>query len=341
MVTLETDELLNYVAESRGSEHVIQAVCEKLRTEQEWRIESVDSLVVLPLVLKKVTPKNICLVINDTTQLKQCLSTLSVLAKMKVTISLDLDYSLDSRESSAITKQCLERLTAPGSKCTLEEFDGDLSEAAILLLPPTLESLTLYLTPHHLPVLIRHLPHLPHLQRLVITLDDTGYVDPDTLDATGYVDPDTLDATGYVDPDTMDATCYVDPDTLDDTGYVAPDTLDATGYVDPDTLDTLPYQGRELDLTISWDLTDDDPAIDWCCHLVAQLCPPSRGRYSRLNFSNTRLTSVCVERFLRGLHRKGVTGRLLQIRIEDSEENTDYLRELAASLNNFNNVDIW
>ncbi|XP_069157756.1 uncharacterized protein [Procambarus clarkii] len=328
MVTYGTDELLKHVAESRGSEHVIQAVCEKLRTEQEWRIVGVDSWVVLPLVLKKVTPKNICLVKNDPSQLKQCLSTLSVLATMKVTISLDLDYSLDRKERSFISNQYLERLTAPGSKCILEEFDGELSEAAIPLLPPTLESLNLRLTLQQLPVLIRHLPHLPHLQHLVINLDDTGYVDPDTLDATSYVDPDTLDATGYVDPDTLDATGYVDPDTLDATGYVDPDTLDATGYVDPDTLDatgyvdpdtmdttgyvdpdtldatvyvdpdtlgSLPYQGRALTLTIYWEVTDDDPAIDWCCHLAAQLCPPSRGGYSRLVFADTRLTSVGVE----------------------------------------------
>ncbi|XP_069178719.1 uncharacterized protein [Procambarus clarkii] len=260
MVTPETDKLLKHVAESRGSEHVIQAVCEKLRIEQKWRIESVDSCVVLPLVLKKVTPKNIYLIIYDPSQLKQRLSTLSVLAKMKVTISLDLGDSLYSKDRySVISKQCLERLTAPGSKCTFERFSGDLSEAAIPLLPHTLESLTLCLTPHHLPVLIRHLPRLPHLQYLDITLDATGYVDPDTLDVRGYVNPDTLDA---------------------------------TGYVDPDTLDTLPYQGRELRLTIRWDLTDDDPAIDWCCHLAAQLCPPSRGGYSRLNFLDTRLTSV-------------------------------------------------
>ncbi|XP_069157645.1 uncharacterized protein [Procambarus clarkii] len=166
MVTLETDELLKHVAESRGSEHVIQAVCEKLRTEQEWRIKSVDSCVVLPLVLKKVTPMNICLNIYDPSQLKQRLSTLSVLAKMKVTISLELGYSLDSKETSVIRNQCLERLTAPGSKCTLERFNGHLSEAAIPLLPHTLRSLTLRLALHLLPVFIRHLPHLPHLQYL-------------------------------------------------------------------------------------------------------------------------------------------------------------------------------
>ncbi|XP_069157747.1 uncharacterized protein [Procambarus clarkii] len=404
MVTYTTDELLKHVAESRGSEHVIQAVCEKQRTEHRWTIFSVDSCVVLPLVLKKETPKNIYLNIYDPSQLKWDGSdnfALSVLAKMKVTITLDLYYSLDSKETSDITKQCLERLTAPGSKCTLEEFDGRLSEAAIPLLPHTLKSLTLYLTLHQLPVLIRHLPHLPHLQNLVIILEATGYVDPDTLDATGYVDPDTLDATGYVDPDTLDATGYVDPDTLDATGYVDPDTLDATGYVnpdtldatgyvdpdtlgatgyvdpdtldatsyvnpdtldatgyvdpdtlgatgyvDPDTLDTLPYQGRTLRLFINWDLTDDDPAIDWCCHLVAQLCPPSRGRYSDLHFRHTRFTSVSGERLLRGLHRRGVTGDELWFRIEDSEDSVDsedkkYLRELAASLNNFNNVKIW
>ncbi|XP_069157803.1 uncharacterized protein [Procambarus clarkii] len=415
MITNSTDKLLKHVAESRGSEHVIQAVCEKLRTEQEWRIRSVDSWVVLPLVLKKVTPKNIYLNINDAPQLKQRLSTLSVLATMKVTISLGLEYfeyGLFSKDFE-IPKQCLERLTAPGSKCTLEGFDGRLSEAAIPLLPHTLETLRLRLTLHQLTVLIRHLPHLPHLQRLGIdldatdyvvpdtlddtgyvdpdtldasgyvvpdtldatgyvdpdtldatgyvdpdtldamgyvdpdtldatgyvdpdtldatgyvdpdtmdatgyvdpdtmdatgyvdpdtmdatgyvdpdTLDATGYVDPDTLDATGYVDPDTMDATGYVDPDTLDATGYVDPDTLDATGYVDPDTLDATGYVDPDTLGSLPYQGRALTLTIYWDVTDDDPAIDWCCHLVAQLCPPSRGGYSDLTFPYTSLTST-------------------------------------------------
>ncbi|XP_069157750.1 uncharacterized protein [Procambarus clarkii] len=462
MITNSTDELLKHVAESRGSEHVIQAVCEKLRTEQEWRIESVDSWVVLPLVLKKVTPKNIYLIIYDTPQLKQRLSALSVLATMKVTISLDLHYSLYSKERSVITGQCLERLTVPGSKCILEEFDGGLSEAAIPLLPHTLESLTLDLTLQQLPVLIRHLPHLPQLQRLGIdldamdyvdpvtlgyvdpdTLDATGYVDPDTLDATGYVDPDTLDATGYVDsdtldatgyvvpdtldatgyvdpdtldatsyvdpdtldatgnvdpdtldatgyvdsdtldatgyvvpdtldatgyvvpdtldamgyvdPDTMDATGYVDPDTLDATGYVDPDTLDATGYGDPDTLDatgyvdldtldTLPYQGRELRLIIRWEcLTDDDPAIDWCCHLAAQLRPPSSGGYSLLVFPDTSLTCVGGERLLRELHRRGVTGDDLEIEIrysEDSEENERYLRELGASLNNFNNVKI-
>ncbi|XP_069157751.1 uncharacterized protein [Procambarus clarkii] len=384
MVTQETDEMLKHVAESRGSELVIQAVCEKLRTEHRWEIESVDSWVVLPLVLKKVTPKIIYLFIKDPSQLKQRLSTLSVLAKMKVTISLDLGYSLYSKERSVITKQCLERLTAPGSKCTLEKFVGVLSEAAIPLLPHTLMILRLRLTLQQLPVLIRHLPHLPHLRILDIdldarsygdpdtldatgyvdpdtldatsyvdpdtldatgyvdpdTLDATGYVDPDTLDATGYVDPDTLDARGYVDPDTLDATGYVDPDTLDATGYVDPDTLDATGYVDPDTLDTLPYQGRILNLTIRRDLTDDDRAIDWCCHLVAQLCPPSRGGYSDLNFCNTRLTSVGGERLLRGLHRRGVTGDYLTIRIRDSEENKKYLQELSASLNNFNNVKI-
>ncbi|XP_069157754.1 uncharacterized protein [Procambarus clarkii] len=394
MVTPATDELLKHVAESRGSEHVIQAVCEKLRTKQEWRIWSVDSWVVLPLVLKKVTPENIYLFINDTPQLKQRLSALSVLAKMKVTISLDLGYGLYSRQRySDIPKQCLERLTAPGSKCTLERFVGVLPAATIPLLPHTLESLRLRLTLQQLPVLIRHLPHLPHLQYLVITLDATGYVDPDTLDATGYVDPDTLDATGYVDPDTLDATGYVDPDTLDATGYVDPDTLDATGYVDPDTLDatgyvdpdtldatgyvdpdtldatgyvdpdtldatgyvdpdtldatgyvdpdtldTLPYQGRELGLTIRRDLTDDDPAIDWCCHLAAQLCPPSRGGYSHLAFRDTRLTCVGGERLLQGLHRRGVTGDELLIGIDDSVKNKKYLRELCASFNNFKNV---
>ncbi|XP_069157947.1 uncharacterized protein [Procambarus clarkii] len=338
MITNSTDELLKHVAESRGSEHVIQAVCEKLRTEQEWTIESVDSCVVLPLVLKKVTPKNIYLNINDTSQLKQHLSTLSVLATMKVTISLQLNYSLNSKETRDITKQYLERLTAPDSKCTLERFIGGLSEAAIPLLPHTLESLYLDLTLQQLPVLIRHLPHLPHLQCLVITLDATGYVDPDTLDATGYVDPDTLDAMGYVDPDTLDATGYVDPDTLDATDYVDPDTLDIRGYVNPDTLDTLPYQGRTLTLTIRRDLTDDDPAIDWCCHLAAQLCPPSRGGYSHLAFLDTRLTCVGGERLLRGLHRRGVTGDELWIWIQDSDENNKYLQELCASFNNFKNV---
>ncbi|XP_069158016.1 uncharacterized protein [Procambarus clarkii] len=300
MVTHEPDDLLKHVAESRGSEHVIQAVCEKLRTEQEWRIVNVDSWVVLPLVLKKVTPKKIYLIIYFPFQLKQCLSTLSVLAKMKVTISLDLYDSLDSKEISVITKHYLKKLTAPGSKCTLEEFAGDLSEAAIPLLPPTLKSLRLRLTLQQLTVLIRHLPHLPHLQRLDIDLDDTSYVDPDTLDATGYVDPDTLD--------------------------------------------TLPCQGRELDLTIRRRLTDDGPAIDWCCHLVAQLCPPSRGRYSRLYFPNTRLTSVGGKRLLRGLHRRGVTGRELKIDLAISmmfNGNNKCLQELGASLNNFNNVCIW
>nr|XP_045587707.1 uncharacterized protein LOC123749635 [Procambarus clarkii] len=117
-------------------------------------------------------------------------------------------------------------------------------------------------------------------------------------------------------------------------------TLDAKSYVDPNTLDSLPYQGRKLNLTISRDLTDDDPAIDWCCHLAAQLRPPSRGGYSHLSFKSTLLTGVGGERLLRGLHRRGVTGENLSIWIEDSEENKDYLRELAASLNNFNNVYI-
>ncbi|XP_069157740.1 uncharacterized protein [Procambarus clarkii] len=310
MVTPEADVLLKHVAESRGSEHVIQAVCEKLRTEHWWTIRSVDSWIVLPLVLKKVTPKNICLIIYDPSQLKQRLSTLSVLAKMKVTISL---YVYSKERISDISKQSLERLTAPGCKCTFEGFYGPLPEAAIPLLPHTLKRLRLCLTLQQLPVLIRHLPHLPHLQRLVITLDVTGYVVPDTLDATGYVVPDTLDATGYVDPDTLgyvdpdtldatgyvvpdtlDATGYVDPDTLDATDYVDPDTLDATGYVDPDTLDTLPYQGRIFDLTIRRRLIDDDPAIDWCCHLAAQLYPPSRRRCSLLYFRDTRLTSLLV-----------------------------------------------
>nr|XP_045608501.1 uncharacterized protein LOC123764559 [Procambarus clarkii]XP_045608503.1 uncharacterized protein LOC123764559 [Procambarus clarkii] len=307
MVTNSTDELLKHVAESRGSEHVIQAVCEKLRTEHEWSIRCLDSWVVLPLVLKKVMPEIINLNIYDTTQLKQCLSTLSVLAKMLVTIYLYLECSLNTKARHIdISKHCLESLTAPGSKCTLEQFDGGLSETAIPLLPHTLETLHLRLTlqqlPIQLPVLIRHLPHLPHLQKLGITLGATGYVDPDTPDATGYVDPDTMDA---------------------------------TGFMDPDTLDSLPYQGRELRLTISLVLTDDDPAIDWCCHLAAQLCPPSRGGYSLLYFTNTHLTSVGGERLLRGLHRKDVTGDELCIRIQDIQKKTNYLRELGASLNNF------
>nr|XP_045618600.1 uncharacterized protein LOC123770606 [Procambarus clarkii] len=178
MVTNSTDELLKHVAESRGSEHVIQAVCEKLRTELLWTIWSVDSCVVLPLVLKKVTPKNIYLVINDTPQLKQCLSTLSVLAKMKVTIYLGLGDSLYSKDGNIDkSKQCLERLTAPDSECTLEGFDGGLPEAAIPLLPPTLEILHLRLTLQQLPALIRHLSHLPHLQGLGIDLDAMGYVE--------------------------------------------------------------------------------------------------------------------------------------------------------------------
>ncbi|XP_069157725.1 uncharacterized protein [Procambarus clarkii] len=298
MVTNSTDELLKHVAESRGSEHVIQAVCEKLRTELLWTIWSVDSWVVLPLVLKKVTPKNIYLVINDTPQLKQCLSTLSVLAKMKVTIYLGLGDSLYSKDGNIDkSKQCLERLTAPDSECTLEGFDGGLPEAAIPLLPPTLEILHLRLTLQQLPALIRHLSHLPHLQGLGIDLDAMGYVDPDTLDATGYADPDTLV--------------------------------------------TLPCQERRLNLIIRRDLTDDDRAIDWCCHLAAQLCPPSRRRCSLLWFRDTRLASVGGERLLRELHRRGVTGRFLAIGIRDSEENKKYLQELSASLNNFNNVDIW
>ncbi|XP_045587923.2 uncharacterized protein [Procambarus clarkii] len=323
-----TDELLKHVAESRGSEHVIQAVCEKLRTERKWSICSVGSCVVLPLVLKKVTPEVINLNIYDTPQLKQCLSTVSVLAKMQLIIYLYLKRSLYRKERNIdISKQGLERLTVPGCKCILEGFEGHLSEAAIPLLPHTLESLTLYLTLQQLTVLIRHLPHLPHLQNLGIILDDNGYVDPDTLDATGNVDPDTLDAMSYVDPDTLDAT-----------GYVDPDTLDSRGYVDPDTLDSLPYQGRRLTLTIIRVLTDDDSAIDWCCHLVAQLCPPSRGGYSRLYFPNTLLSSVGGERLLRGLHRRGVTGDEILIGIqnsEDSEEKKKYIQELGASLNNF------
>ncbi|XP_069158015.1 uncharacterized protein [Procambarus clarkii] len=237
---------------------------------------------------------------NSTDELlKQRLSTLSVLAKMKVTISLELYYSLYSKDGNIDKlKHCLERLTAPGSKCKLVKFRGVLSEAAIPLLPHTLETLLLVLTLQQLTVLIRHLPHLPHLQRLDIGLDVRG--------------------------------------------YVVPDTLDATGYVDPDTLGSLPYQGKILNLTISWDLTDDDRAIDWCCRLAAQLCPPSRGGYSLLYFFNTRLTSVGGERLLRELHRRGVTGDNLTICIEYSEDSDDtkHLQELGASLNNFNNVKI-
>nr|XP_045618476.1 uncharacterized protein LOC123770527 [Procambarus clarkii] len=311
MVTHETDELLKHVAESRGSEHVIQAVCEKLRTEQEWTIESVDSCVVLPLVLKKVTPEKISLNIDHRSPPNQCLSKLSVLAEMDVTISLGLGNSLYSKDRNIDKlKQCLERLTAPGSKCTLEGFNGGLSEAAIPLLPPTLTTLRLCLTlqqlPVQLPVLFRHLPHLPLLYDLGITLDARSYVD------NRY-------ARAYMDPDSQDA----------------------MGYVDPDTLGSLPCQGRILTLTISWLLTDDDPAIDWCCHLAAQLCPLSGEGYSRLHFTHTSLTSVGGERLLRGLHQRGVTGHHLAIRIRDSKENKKLLRELSASLNNVKNVEIW
>nr|XP_045587708.1 uncharacterized protein LOC123749636 [Procambarus clarkii] len=166
MVTPETDELLKHVAESRGSEHVIQAVCEKLRTEHRWTIHSVDSCVVLPLVLKKVTPEVISLHLDDKPQLEHFLSTLSVLAEKEVIVHLNFKNILYSKINIDLLQKSLERLTAPGSKCILEGFEGDLSEAAIPLLPHTLETLDLYLTLQQLPVLIRHLPHLPHLQDL-------------------------------------------------------------------------------------------------------------------------------------------------------------------------------
>ncbi|XP_069178535.1 uncharacterized protein [Procambarus clarkii] len=179
MVTPETDKLLKHVAESRGSEHVIQAVCEKLRTEQEWTIHSVDSCVVLPLVLQKVTPEVISLHLDDTPLLEQFLSTLSVLAEKEVIVYLNFKNILYSKINIDLLQKSLERLTALGNKCTLEGFEGDLPEAAIPLLPHTLETLDLYLTLQQLSVLIRHLPHLPHLQDLDITLDAKSYVHPD------------------------------------------------------------------------------------------------------------------------------------------------------------------
>nr|XP_045618508.1 uncharacterized protein LOC123770546 isoform X1 [Procambarus clarkii]XP_045618509.1 uncharacterized protein LOC123770546 isoform X1 [Procambarus clarkii] len=124
--------------------------------------------------------------------------------------------------------------------------------------------------------------------------------------------------------------------------------LEATSNKDPATLPSLPYRGSGLELTIVCSLTDT-LALDQCCHLARQLCPPSkRLRYPSLSFCHTDVSNsnmggdpqkfddspligVGVENLLRGLEREGVTTNKLLVEVTDdiSLEEEHRLRHLA------------
>ncbi|XP_069157880.1 uncharacterized protein [Procambarus clarkii] len=278
------DELLKHVAESRESKHVIQAVCEKLRTKHKWSISSVLSCVFLPPVLREVTPEEIFLCLDDTPQLNQLLSALSELANNVVTIDIQFEGPLYSRNND-LSYKFLERLTAPGSQCTLKWFKGYLSEAAIPLLPHTLEVLDLRLTLHQLPVFIHHLPSLPSLEDLEITVD-------------------------------------------------AREDTELTNM--PSQL----YKGRKLKVTISPALTADNPLIDWCCQLTAQLCPSTFGGYDVLDLTLKDLTSEKGKRLLRELHRRGVKGNCLCLTIKDNKRKKKELKNVGVSFKNFKHLHV-
>ncbi|XP_069157891.1 uncharacterized protein [Procambarus clarkii] len=280
------DELLKHVAESRESKHVIQAVCEKLRTKHKWSISSVLSCVFLPPVLREVTPEEIFLCLDDTPQLNQLLSALSELANNVVTIDIQFEGPLYSRDrNNDLSYKFLERLTAPGSQCTLKWFKGYLSEAAIPLLPHTLEVLDLRLTLHQLPVFIHHLPSLPSLEDLEITVD-------------------------------------------------AREDTELTNM--PSQL----YKGRKLKVTISPALTADNPLIDWCCQLTAQLCPSTFGGYDVLDLTLKDLTSEKGKRLLRELHRRGVKGNCLCLTIKDNKRKKKELKNVGVLLKNFKHLHV-
>ncbi|XP_069157987.1 uncharacterized protein [Procambarus clarkii] len=94
--------------------------------------------------------------------------------------------------------------------------------------------------------------------------------------------------------------------------------LEATSSMDLATPPSLPYKGSGLELTIMCSFTDNSRELDLCCQLARQLCPPAkRLRYSFLSFCKTDITSVGVEKLLRGLNHEGVTTNNLLVEVAD------------------------
>ncbi|XP_069158004.1 uncharacterized protein [Procambarus clarkii] len=179
------EELLKHVAESRGSEHVIQAVCKKLKELAHWKIKSVGSYAVLPIVLRRVMPDSIYLGIESRPQSSQLQCVLGFLKKQQIYVNMCF-YGQYFCRNGDLSDTYLETVTAPGSKCILEIFEGCLSEAAIPLLPLTLRCLTLRLTQQQLLVLIDHLPHLRHINNLSIRLEAERLTHPAKLSSLPY-----------------------------------------------------------------------------------------------------------------------------------------------------------
>ncbi|XP_069157993.1 uncharacterized protein [Procambarus clarkii] len=179
------EELLKHVAESRGSEHVIQAVCKKLKELAHWKIKSVGSYAVLPIVLRRVMPDSIYLGIESRPQSSQLQCVLGFLKKQQIYVNMCF-YGHYFCRNGDLSDTYLETVTAPGSKCILEIFEGCLSEAAIPLLPLTLRCLTLRLTQQQLLVLIDHLPHLRHINNLSIRLEAERLMHPAKLSSLPY-----------------------------------------------------------------------------------------------------------------------------------------------------------
>ncbi|XP_069158003.1 uncharacterized protein [Procambarus clarkii] len=277
----EVDNLLKHIVESHNNEHVINAVHERLQDWNCWKIKCVDSCAVLPLVLNRVIPDSeIVLEIESRLQQNQLMPALRVLMTLPITVNVLLyGHYFYRNDDDDLSNIYLETLTAPGSSCTLEQFVGRLSKAAIPHLPPTLRSLALRLTLQELPVLTHRLQDLRRVHKLSIIVE-------------------------------------------------------ATGNEDLATLPSLQYRGCGLELTIVCSFTDDSPDLDWCCRLARQLCPRTSTRifsYPFLNFCGTDLTSVGVEKLLRGLDREGVTTNNLLVEVTDylSLEEDHRLRDLA------------
>ncbi|XP_045586680.2 uncharacterized protein [Procambarus clarkii] len=112
---------------------------------------------------------------------------LRVLMTLPITVNVLLyGHYFYRNDDDDLSNIYLETLTAPGSSCTLEQFVGRLSEAAIPHLPPTLRSLALRLTLQELPVLTHRLQDLRRVHKLSITVEATGNEDLATLPSLQY-----------------------------------------------------------------------------------------------------------------------------------------------------------
>nr|XP_045618504.1 uncharacterized protein LOC123770539 [Procambarus clarkii] len=181
----DVNGLLRHIFESLRNEDVIKAVLERLPEQEHWEVYGVESYAVLPLVLEEVIPDSILLGISGREQPSQLQLVMSLLANMDITVSVDESIDYYDR-TDGLSDMCLEILTAPGSKCSLDKFEGHLSEGAIPRLPDTLTQLTLTLSLPQLRALITHLPHLYLLEDLGIILEAPRNMDVATLSSLPY-----------------------------------------------------------------------------------------------------------------------------------------------------------